>query len=121
MPSVSCLICGAAACACGSATTTNGVLFYREKPMATNTWTPTENIYADKEGNIVAADDPTRTRVVASAGQPMLIEKARQLGLITVEEAVVKPVTAEPEAKDKAAAPATKDVKAPSGRKSAEG
>lgn len=98
--------------------------------MATNTWTPAETIYADKAGKIVSATDPTRTRVLAQAGQPMLREKAERLGLIDAEGNVVaQPATATNEdgsepapddaaAKDKNSAPATKDIKGPAGRKS---
>lgn len=82
--------------------------------MADATWTPQETIYADKDGNIVAADDPKRSRVLAQAGQPMQRDRAVALGLIEVSEpdVVVKAAT-----KDAAAAPETKDVKGPSGRK----
>jgi len=75
-------------------------------------WTSERRLYLDKAGNVVEADDPTRTSLLVSAGGQIPLAQARALGLVRDP----KPMPAEPVAEPvaKAVEPAKdKAVKAP--------
>lgn len=55
--------------------------------MANQTWTADRRLYLDKDGKVVEANDPTRTRLLVAAGNTIPIEEAQRLGLIVEEKA----------------------------------
>lgn len=50
--------------------------------MASNLYTADRRLYLDKDGKVVEADDPTRTRLLVAAGGTMPLEDAERYGLI---------------------------------------
>jgi hypothetical protein len=74
-----------------------------EVPMAA--YTADRRLYLDKNGKVVEANDPTRATLLVAAGATLPEARARELGLLVVEE---KAKAEPPQTKARKAAPETK-------------